>query len=120
MQLTEKLNRGYTESHPDIKQLKAQIAAEEAKEPKVAAVQVADAKPQSEPEQELMATPLAQLAPVRQRAVSAAAFGNPVLVTQMKAVEEDIAKQRQGSSGCNSRSPCTRPNWRRFPSGNRK
>ena len=42
-----------------------------------------------------MATPLAQLAPVRQRAVSASVFKNPVLVTQMKAVEEDIAKQRQ-------------------------
>jgi protein tyrosine kinase modulator len=94
-QLAEKLNRGYTESHPDIKKLRAQIAQEEANEPKAAEVQVAESKPKPEPKQEEAPAPAIQAASTRRNTTHSVAAANPILVTQMKSLDAEIAKQRE-------------------------
>jgi succinoglycan biosynthesis transport protein ExoP len=101
-QLNEKLNRHYTESHPDIRKLRRQIAEEEAKEPKVAEVKVAEVKvaeikevkPAAEPPQEVAAAIPAETVPAR-KSPPPAASANPVLVTQLRTLDAEIAKQRE-------------------------
>ena len=94
--LKEKLSRGYTEAHPDIKKLRLQIADEEAKEAKNSAL--AEIKPvqpkEAEPKKE---TPLVASEqpenPVRVSRPPVSA--NPILVSQLKALDAEIAKHRQ-------------------------
>jgi polysaccharide biosynthesis transport protein len=97
-QLNEKLKRGYTERHPDIQKLRAQIAALDAKEPPVTAVQAAAVKPTVQPaEVKPAAEQVSQSSSTdaTQRRPLAAASSNPVLVSQMKTLDAEIAKQKQ-------------------------
>jgi polysaccharide biosynthesis transport protein len=97
--LNEKLSRGYTENHPDIRKLRLQLAAEESKMAKEAPVRPA-AK-----EQAAADPPPAPATPVEtKRAVvstPAAPMANPVLQTQMKALEDEIAKHKQEQARLN-------------------
>jgi polysaccharide chain length determinant protein (PEP-CTERM system associated) len=77
------LARGYTDSHPDVKRLKAQIAALQAKAPAAAA------KPAAPP------VPKPPAAPARKAPQPAATHFNPVLKAQLEAVDADIAKQKE-------------------------
>ncbi len=77
------LAHGYTDSHPDVKRLKAQIAALQAKAPAAAAKPAAPAAPK------------APAAPARKAPEPAAAHFNPVLRAQLEAVDADIAKQKE-------------------------
>jgi polysaccharide chain length determinant protein (PEP-CTERM system associated) len=93
-QLNEKLSRGYTESHPDIRRLRAQLVDQEAKEPKIAETRV-EAKPRPDPNQEPVATPASAAAQPRRNPAVVAPTANPVLVTQIKALDNDIEKNRE-------------------------
>ena len=92
-ELNEKLNRKYTENHPDIKRLRRLIAQEEANEPKPTEVK-AEVKPPAEPPKEVAAVPTESVA-ARQSVPLPPASRNPVLVTQLKTLDAEIAKQRE-------------------------
>jgi hypothetical protein len=92
-ELNDKLKRGYTERHPDIRKLRAHIAEEEAKEPKPVEIQ-AELKvptPPDAPKETATAAPV-DSTPRRKPAASTT---NPVLITQLKSLDADIAKQKQ-------------------------
>jgi polysaccharide chain length determinant protein (PEP-CTERM system associated) len=93
-ELNDKLKRGYTERHPDIRRLKAHIAEEEAKEPKPLEPQQAELKVPAPPDtpKETATTAPVDTAPARRPAASTT---NPVLITQLKSLDADIAKQKE-------------------------
>jgi hypothetical protein len=90
-ELNEKLNRRYTENHPDIKRLRRQIAEEEANEPKPTEIK-AEVKPPAESPKEVTAAPSESV--VTRKSVPLPS-GNPVLITQLKTLDAEIAKQRE-------------------------
>jgi polysaccharide chain length determinant protein (PEP-CTERM system associated) len=91
-QLNERLKRGYTESHPDIRKLRAQIATEEAKEPKVAANEKPAAEPtKSDAEPNV---PVESVA-ARPNPIRLPPSTNPILVTQLRGLDAEIVKQRE-------------------------
>jgi len=92
-ELNEKLNRHYTEHHPDIKRLRRQIAQEEANEPKPAEIK-AEVKPPAEAAKEVAAVP-SETVPAHKSGLLSPAPGNPVLISQLKTLDADIAKQRE-------------------------
>jgi polysaccharide biosynthesis transport protein len=102
-EVNEKLKRRYTENHPDIRRLRRQIAQEEANEPKAVEitaevkppeVKPREVKPLAEPAKELAAATPAQPAPGRTNPAPTPSV-NPVLVSQLKALDAEIAKQRE-------------------------
>ncbi len=83
------LAHGYTEEHPDVRKLKAQIAQEEAS--------IVQPKPEA-PAADSPATdenPSAPKPPVRTRPAIPMNYVNPVLQAQLKGVEDEIAKHKQ-------------------------
>jgi len=90
--LSEKLKRGYTERHPDIRKLRAQIAEEEAKEPKGLETQQAEVKPPAPPVPPKETT-AAAADPMPAKRASASST-NPVLITQLRSLDADIVKQK--------------------------
>jgi polysaccharide biosynthesis transport protein len=91
-ELNDKLKRGYTERHPDIRKLRANIAEEEAREPKELETQKAELKPPPPPEpRKETVTATADPTPARKVAASTT---NPVLITQLKSLDADIVKQK--------------------------
>jgi polysaccharide chain length determinant protein (PEP-CTERM system associated) len=88
--LADQLNRGHLESHPEVRKLKAQLAEEEAKEKAATAVSApantVDANTTEEPP--LPALPTRKVPPPR-------VSSNPVLQSQLKSSEEEIAKHNQ-------------------------
>jgi polysaccharide chain length determinant protein (PEP-CTERM system associated) len=86
-QLTALLARGYSESHPTIKKLRAQIAVEDLKREVAAAVPEVPTPASNE-------GPTAPVAPTR-RAPLSANYLNPVLRSQLNTVEAEIAKHKQ-------------------------
>jgi polysaccharide chain length determinant protein (PEP-CTERM system associated) len=89
--LSEKLERGYTENHPDIKKLRAQIADEDAKTTKQSPVAaVAEVKPVPP-----AYVPRVPAAVETKRAIPPVSTFNPVLQSNLKAIDEEIAKHKQ-------------------------
>jgi succinoglycan biosynthesis transport protein ExoP len=80
--------RGYTDTHPSVRKVKARIADAEKNEPAPAVVAEAP-KPPAEPVQ---GPPVPRPPTVRR---SAPVSNNPVLLSQLKAAEDEIAKHRQ-------------------------
>jgi len=81
--------RGYTERHPDIQKLKAQIAQEEAgAASSKPAAPVAVAEPVTQ-------APAVPKPPARTRAAIPTNYVNPVLQSQLQGVEDEIAKHKQ-------------------------
>ena len=83
------LARGYTDQHPDVRKLRAQIEDEDAQSKSAPAShthEVAAAEPSP-----------ASAAPPRQprRPIVPANFSNPVLTSQLQSVEAEIAKRKQ-------------------------
>jgi polysaccharide chain length determinant protein (PEP-CTERM system associated) len=82
----ETLLTRYNENHPEVKRLKAQIAAEKKKADTQTAV-VTESKPEAAPAEVAMAKPEgAPAAPKR--------FANPVLTAQVRSLEEEITKYK--------------------------
>jgi uncharacterized protein involved in exopolysaccharide biosynthesis len=92
-ELNDKLKRGYTERHPDIRKLRARIDEEEAKEPQPLDVQAVVVPVPPPPPKETAAVAPIETTPVRKPADPSSS--NPVLVTQMKSLDVEIAKQKQ-------------------------
>ena len=93
-QLNEKLKRGYTDRHPDIRKLRADIADEEAKEPHVAEIQPAEVKKPAEPAKDVVAVTATETAPAGKGPV-VPSTRNPVLITQIRSLDDEIGKQKQ-------------------------
>ena len=88
-QLDALLARGYTENHPAIKKLRAELADEESKKEKVAVlVPEVPAPPVNQP------APVTE-PPVKRAATAPAGYANPVLQSQMTTLEAEIAKHKQ-------------------------
>lgn len=83
------LARGYTEQHPDVRKLKAQIAQEEASTAESKSAVAPAPEPQA-PQEASVRKPAA-----RTRPVVPMHYVNPVLESQMKSVESEIAKHQQ-------------------------
>ena len=81
--------RGYTDTHPSVRKVKARIADAEKNEPAPAVVVAEAPKPPVEPVQ---GPPVPQPPTVRR---PAPVYNNPVLQSQLKAAEDEIAKHRQ-------------------------
>jgi polysaccharide chain length determinant protein (PEP-CTERM system associated) len=81
----------YTEAYPEVRKVKAQIADEEAKE-KSAAETAQVAPPPAAP---APALPAPSQAPAKRPAGAPVTYSNPVLLSQMKSVQDDIAKHTQ-------------------------
>ena len=77
------LSRGYTEKHPEIRRLRAEIAQEEAASQAASAVPAASAPPHA---------PVLAAAP--QRPVSPTPYVNPVLEAQLQALDAEISKHK--------------------------
>ena len=98
--LKEKLSRGYTDAHPDVKKLRTQIAQEEAKEAKeakqLAAVEAKqpEAKEPENKKESAAAVPAVEPADVT-RSVVRTNTSNPVLVSQLRALDAEIEKHKQ-------------------------
>ena len=93
-QLAELLARGYTESHPDVRKLRQQIErlAKSSKEPGPAASPTVspDIPPQ------VTQIPVPDLpAPAARQPVAPPKYVNPVLQTQLTALESEIAKHKE-------------------------
>jgi polysaccharide chain length determinant protein (PEP-CTERM system associated) len=85
--------RGYTENHPDVRKLKAQIEEEETKT-EAAAVEQPKATEPAQPEDPPAApAPASKPAPIL--AFNPAGHVNPVLQSQLKEIDAEIAKRRQ-------------------------
>jgi polysaccharide chain length determinant protein (PEP-CTERM system associated) len=88
--LAAMLERGYTDQHPDVQKLKRQIRADEEKESKEAAAAEAArevAAPPAPPVPPPPARPPVRPAPIN--------TPNPVVMSQLAAVDEEIAKHKQ-------------------------
>lgn len=81
----------YTEEYPEVRKVKAQIADEEAKEKKAA--ETAQAAPS--PAAAAPAPPAPSQAPAKRPAAAPLTSSNPVLLSQMKGVQDEIAKHTQ-------------------------
>jgi polysaccharide biosynthesis transport protein len=80
------LERGYTDKHPEVQKLRRQIHELEEQQPKEAPLQEAAAPPPVPPPP-APATPMVLPEPV--------SSPNPILVSQMRAVDDEIAKHKQ-------------------------
>jgi succinoglycan biosynthesis transport protein ExoP len=78
------LEARYTDSYPEVRKIKAEIADEEAKERQEKPVETAEAAP----------APVVVASPAK-RPAAAPVTPNPVLLSQMKSVQEEIAKHTQ-------------------------
>lgn len=87
--LTALLARGYTEQHPDVRKLKAQIAQEETS---IAGVKSVEAPA---PEPPVPQEPKIKKPPTRTQPAVPAHYVNPVLESQLKSVDNEIAKHHQ-------------------------
>jgi polysaccharide biosynthesis transport protein len=91
-QLADLQARGYTENHPDVRRLKQEIErlAKSSKEPGPAAN--ATGTPDTPPQVgQIPVSP----APVKRAAVAPPRYVNPVLQTQLSALESEIAKHKE-------------------------
>jgi len=84
------LERGYTDKHPDIQKLRRQIREQEARQAKEAAAEPPVPPPQVPAAQVVPATPLVRTPPPEPVSTP-----NPVLVSQLQAVDDEIAKHTQ-------------------------
>lgn len=87
------LARGYTEQHPDIQKLKAQIAQQESSGPSAQANE--PSKTEAADASAVLPTPPIPKPPVRTRAVAPPKYVNPVLEGQLKSVEDEITKHKR-------------------------
>ena len=83
----EALLRRYSEDHPDVKRLRRQLADEEAK----AAVEPVVSAAAPEPAEDATPAPRTSTRP----ALPAVRYNNPVLESQLRAIEAEIVKQKQ-------------------------
>lgn len=86
--LSALLAHGYTDQHPDVRKLKAQIAKEEA-----SIAPVGRAEPTADSATATL--PAVPKPPVRDVPVVARTYVNPVLESQLKGVEDEIVKHKQ-------------------------
>jgi polysaccharide chain length determinant protein (PEP-CTERM system associated) len=100
--LNEKLDRGYTENHPDVKKLKAQIADEDAREAKRSPIPV-PVVPEFKPAPPPAAPEAKRAAPVetKRAALAPVTTVNPVLQSNLKAIDDEILKYKQEQARLN-------------------
>lgn len=90
--LAAMLAHGYTDSHPDVKKLKAQIAQQEAEKQQQSKLEAAAVAPAVAPPP--AATPSVPKPP-RPRPTAPTNYVNPVLQSQLNTVQDEIAKHKQ-------------------------
>lgn len=86
--LASLLAHGYTERHPDVQKLKAKIAQEENEGPKAVVPAVPVPPPAAPPKVEVAKG-------IKPRPVSSMNFVNPVLESQLKGYDDEIAKHKR-------------------------